>query len=118
MTEAAANLSPNREMQRMLRHRSAVMTLARMRAKKAVLLALRAQGLKPRDFSAREIGVLTDYYLNQRRTKLMAEAAGAIATWPGFAPWRLPPELEVFVKPEIEHLPKANITIAGEIVNG
>jgi hypothetical protein len=38
MTEATAILSPNRETQRMLRHRSAVMTLARMRAKKAVLL--------------------------------------------------------------------------------
>jgi hypothetical protein len=64
------------------------MTLARMRAKKAVLLALRAQGLKPQDFSAREIGVLTDYYVNQHRAKLMAEAAEAIATWPGFAQWR------------------------------
>jgi hypothetical protein len=63
MAEAAVSLSPNRETQRMLRHRSAVMTLARMRAKKAVLLALRAQGLKPQDFSAREIGVLTDYYV-------------------------------------------------------
>jgi hypothetical protein len=48
------------------------MTLARMRAKKAVLLALRAQGLKPQDFSAREIGVLTDYYVNQHRAKLIA----------------------------------------------
>jgi hypothetical protein len=64
------------------------MTLARMRAKKAVLLALRAQGLKPRDFSAREIAVLADYYLNQHRAKLMAEAAEEIATWPGFAWWR------------------------------
>jgi hypothetical protein len=34
MAEAAVSLSPNRETQRMLRHRSAVMTLARMRAKK------------------------------------------------------------------------------------
>jgi hypothetical protein len=90
MTEATANLSANRETQRMLRHRSAVMTLARMRAKKAVLLALRAQGLKPQDFSAREIGALTDYYVNQHRSRLMAEAAEAIATWPGFAQWRLP----------------------------
>lgn len=90
MTEAAVSVSLNRETQRMLRHRSAMMTLARMRAKKAVLLALRAQGLKPQDFSAREIGVLTDYYVNQHRAKLMAEAAVAIATWPGFAKWRLP----------------------------
>jgi len=87
MTEVHANLSPNRETQRILRHRSAVMTLARMRAKKAVLLALRAQELKPRDFSAREIAVLADYYLNQHRATLMAEAAEEIAAWPGW--WRV-----------------------------
>jgi len=51
MTEVHTILSPNRATQRMLRHRSAVMTLARMRAKKAVLLELRAQGLKPQHFS-------------------------------------------------------------------
>ena len=90
MTEATVILSPNRATQRMLRHRSAVITLARMRAKKAVLLELRAQGLKPQHFSSREIAVLTDYYLNQHRAQLMAEAAEAIATWPGFARWRLP----------------------------
>ena len=88
MAEAAVSLSPNRETQRMLRHRSAVMTLARMRAKKAVLLALHAQGLKPQHFSAREVGVLTDYYVNQHRARLMAEAAEEIATWPEFARWR------------------------------
>ena len=119
MAEAIAVLSPNRETQRMLRHRSAVMTLARMRAKKAVLLELRAQGLKPQHFSAREIGVLTDYYVNQHRAKLMAEAAEAIATWPGFAQWRLPPGQEVFVKStEIEQSPNADSAIAGEIANG
>jgi hypothetical protein len=85
MTEATAILSPNRETQRILRHRSAVMTLARMRAKKSVLHALRAQGFKPQHFSVREIAVLTDYYRNQHRAKLMAEAAEAISTWPGFA---------------------------------
>ena len=88
MTEVHANLSSNRETQRMLRHRSAVMTLARMRAKKAVLFALRAQELKPQHFSAREIAVLADYYLNQHRDQLVAEAAEAIATWPEFAQWR------------------------------
>ena len=88
MAEAAVDLSPNVATQRMLRHRSAVMTLARMRAKKAVLLALRAQGLRPQHFSAREIAVLTDYYVNQHRAELMSEATEAIATWPGFARWR------------------------------
>jgi len=88
MAEAAVNLSPNVATQRMLRHRSAVMTLARMRAKKSVLLALRAQGLKPQHFSAREISMLTEYYLNQHRAELMGEAAEVIATWPEFARWR------------------------------
>src|SRR5215468_5189150 len=88
MAEAAVNLSPNIATQRMLRHRSAVMTLARMRAKKSVLLALRVQELKPQHFSAREIAVLAEYYLNQHRAKLMAEAEEAIATWPGLARWR------------------------------
>jgi hypothetical protein len=85
MTEATAILESSRETQRLLRHRSAVITLARMQAKKSVLLSLRAQGLKKQYFSAREIAVLTDYYLNQHRAKLVAEAAEAIATWPGFA---------------------------------
>jgi hypothetical protein len=91
MAEAAVSLSPNRETQRMLRHRSAVMTLARMRAKKAVLLALRAQGLNPHDFSVREIAVLTG----------------------------LPPGQEVFVKStEIERSPNTNSAVQGEIANG
>jgi hypothetical protein len=88
------------------------MTLARMRAKKAVLLELRAQVLKPQHFSVREIAVLTEYYLNQHRAELIAEAAEAIATWPGFAQWRLPPgHDEVFVSTEIEHSPDANSAI-------
>jgi hypothetical protein len=84
----AADLSSNRLMQKMLRHRLAVMTLARMRAKKSVLLALRAQGLKSQHFSARDIAVLSDHYLNQHRDRLVAEAEEAIATWPDFAAWR------------------------------
>ena len=95
MAEAAVNLSPNVATQRTLRHRSAVMTLARMRAKKSVLLALRAQGLKPQHFSAREIAVLTEYYLNQHGAELMGEAAEVIATWPGLARWRCAEEAVV-----------------------
>jgi hypothetical protein len=64
------------------------MTLSRMRAKKSVLLELRAQGFKPQHFSVRESAVLADYYLNQHRARLTAEAAEAIATWPGFASFR------------------------------
>jgi len=88
MTEVSANLLANRTTQRLLRHRSAVMTLARMRAKKAVILALSAQGLKPQHFSAREIAVLAEYYLNQHRARLVAEAEEIIETWPGFASFR------------------------------
>ena len=95
MAEAAVNLSPNVATQRTLRHRSAVMTLARMRAKKSVLLALRAQGLKPQHFSAREIAVLTVYYLNQHGAELMGESAEVIATWPGLARWRCAEEAVV-----------------------
>ena len=90
MAEAAVSLSPNRATQRIIGYRSAVMTLARMHAKKAVLHELRAQGFKPQHFSVREIGVLTDYYVNQHRARLMAEGEEAIATWRGFARWRLP----------------------------
>jgi len=104
MTEVSANLLANRTTQRLLRHRSAVMTLARMRAKKSVMLELRAQGFKPLHFSPREIAVLTDYYLNQHRAKLMAEAAEIIETWPGFAQWRIPVVEKV---PETEHSPSA-----------
>ena len=71
------------------------MTLARMRAKKSVLLALRAQGLKPQHFSAREIAVLTEYYLNQHRAELIGEAADVIAMWPEFARWRSAEEVVV-----------------------
>ena len=116
MTGATAILSPNRTTQRLLRHRSAVMTLARMRAKKLVLLELRAEGLKPQHFCAREISVLTDYYVNQHRAKLMAEAEEAIATWPGFARWRCPEEV-VVKSTEIEHSPNANRAIIGQFAN-
>jgi hypothetical protein len=114
---ADLNLSPNRVQQRMLRHRAAVMTLARMRAKKAVLLALRAEGLRTQDFSAREIAVLVDYYLNQHRARLIAEAEEVIATWPEFARWRCPQEVVVKVT-EIEHSANATRANSGVIANG
>ena len=53
--------------------------------------------------------VLADFYLNQHRERLLMEATEAIATWPDFAGWRLPPGHEVFVKSaETEHLPMAS----------
>lgn len=98
MAEAARSLPPNRLAQRMIRHRSAVITLARQRAKKVVLLQLRAQGLKLAQFSAREIALLADDYLDRHRARLITEAEEIIAAWPGFARWPLPPGHEVFKK--------------------
>jgi DNA invertase Pin-like site-specific DNA recombinase len=60
------------------------------RAKKAVQANIRAKGQRLADFSAREITVLAEDYLAQHREQLRAEAEHAIATWPGFARWRLP----------------------------
>ena len=90
MAEANGSLSPNRLAQRMIRHRAAIITRARQRAKKVVLLQLRAQGLKLAQFSAKEITLLVEAELERNRARLIAEAEEAINTWPGFARWRLP----------------------------
>ena len=90
MAEANGSLSPNRLAQRMIRHRAAVITRARQRPKKVVLLQLRAQGLKLAQFSAKEITLLIEAELERNRARLIAEAEQAINTWPGFARWRLP----------------------------
>jgi hypothetical protein len=66
----------------------AVMTLAMLRAKRAVEANIRAQGLRPVDFSAREITERAEAYLAQHMEALSAEALELIATWPGFARWR------------------------------
>jgi hypothetical protein len=60
MAEAKESLSSKRALERMRRHRHAVIVLAMQRAKKSVLAQLRAQGLKPQQFSAREISLLAD----------------------------------------------------------
>jgi hypothetical protein len=100
----------------MQRHRHAVMVLAMQRARKAVQANIRAKGQRPADFSAKEITLLAEDYLAQHRARLIAEAEKDIATWPGFARWRCPPE--VFVKSiKIEHSPKANSAIAGQFAN-
>jgi hypothetical protein len=75
---------------RLAQHRSAVLTLAMQRAKKAVQASIRAKGQRIADFSAREITLLAEDYLAQHREQLRAEAEHAIATWPGFARWRVP----------------------------
>jgi hypothetical protein len=47
-------------------------------------------GLKVAHFTAKEISVLAEDYVAQHREQLRAEAEHTIATWPGFARWRLP----------------------------
>jgi hypothetical protein len=116
---ASTSLSPNRAMQRMLKHRAAIATLARQAAIKAVKHRLRADGLKLHDFSAKDIAVLADKYLAEHRARLIEDAEEVIATSPLFARWRLPPVQAVFVKStEIEHSPNPNSAVTGEIFNG
>ena len=116
---AAASLSPKRAAERMRQHRHAVMVLARQSAKKLVVAQIRAKGLRPANFTARDITELADAELERNRAQLIAEAEHTIETWPGFARWRLPPGHEVFVKStQIEHSPNADSAIAGEIANG
>ena len=88
MAEATRSLSSKRAIERIRRHRHAVIELAMQTAKKSVLAQLRAQGLKVADFSARELRVLADAEFERNRARLLAEAEVAIATWPGFAYWR------------------------------
>ena len=116
MAQATRSLSPNRALERMQRHRHAVMVLALQRAKKVVQADIRAKGQRLADFSAREITLLAEDYLAQHRDELVAEAEHAIATWPGFARWRCPPE--VFEKvTKTEHSPNANGAIVGQFAN-
>ena len=56
-----------------------------MRAKKAVVAQLRAQGLKVHHYSARDIALLTEDYMAQHRARLIEEAAQDVARWPEFA---------------------------------
>jgi hypothetical protein len=67
------------------RFRSAVMVIARMRAKKAAVAQLRAQGLKPQHYSAREIGLMADDYFDQHREPLINNAVAVCLTFPEFA---------------------------------
>ena len=90
MAKAARSLSPKQLLERMQRHRTAVATLALYRAKNAVRANIRAKGLKLAQFSAKEITILAEDYLAQHRERLRVEAEHTIATWPGFARWRLP----------------------------
>jgi hypothetical protein len=87
---ATRSLSPKQILERTQQHRQAVMVLAHRRARKAVERQLQEEGLKPRYMALREINLLAQDYLAQHGEQLRAEAEHAIATWPGFARWRLP----------------------------
>jgi hypothetical protein len=84
---ATPSLSP-KALERIRRHHHAVAVLAHRSAKKAVVAQLRAQGLKPQHYSAREIAILADDYLAQHRARLIVDAEQIIATSPYFARWR------------------------------
>ena len=87
---ATRSLSPKQILERTRQHRQAVMVLARRCARKAVERQLQEQGLKPRYMATMEINRLAQDYLAQHGKQLRAEAEHAIATWRGFARWRLP----------------------------
>ena len=87
---ATRSLSPKQIQERMQRHRAAVAVLAMQSARREVKAQIRAQGLKVAHYSAKEISILAEAQLAQHREQLRAEAEHAIATWPGFARWRLP----------------------------
>jgi len=76
--------------ERIQQHRQAVMVLARMRAKKAINAKLRAQGVRLTLVLPAVINAQARDYLAEHLDELIAEAEHAIATWPGFARWRLP----------------------------
>ena len=69
------------------------MVIARMRAKKAVVAQLRAQGLKPQHYSAREIGLMADDYFAKHAEPLIKKAAADVITFPEFA--RYSAELDI-----------------------
>jgi len=117
MAGASMSLSP-KALERIRRHHAAVITLARQSATKAIKRQLQAQGIRLHDESAKDIRIWADAWFNAHRDELIAEAEHAIATWPGFAQWRLPPEHEVFVKSnKIERSPNASSAIVGQIAN-
>src|SRR5262249_54127681 len=70
------------------RARRAVMTLAMLRAKSAVLADIRAKGLRAGEFSARQLTELAEAYFVQHMDRLVTGAAEAVATSTHFARWR------------------------------
>ena len=69
------SLSPKRQNVIALRRtQTLVMTLALQRARKVVLAQLRAQGIRPGEFSARQITELAEEYFGQHTQTLINDA--------------------------------------------
>jgi len=77
-----------RALQRLHRHRWAVITLARQSAIKAIKAQFQAQGVRLSEVPAKVIHILADAYFDVHRAQLLVEAEEMIATWSGFARWR------------------------------
>ena len=80
----------DRATQKLQQYRSAVITLAHQSARRAIKRQLQAQGVKLHDVSAKCIAIWAEAWFDAHRQELIAEAEHAIATWPGFARWRIP----------------------------
>jgi hypothetical protein len=67
------------------RFRHAVLALCRLRARQRVKDQLRAKGLKPQHYSARQIADLADEYVAGHLEELVTRATADVASWPEFA---------------------------------
>ena len=90
MAKATRILSPKRALERLRQHRACVITLARQSALKTIKHQIKALGLRPGDMSHRDLCLEAERWFDAHRAELIAEAERAIATWPGFARWRIP----------------------------
>jgi hypothetical protein len=84
---ATRSLSPKRAAERMQRFRSAVRTIALLRAKKAVQAQIRAKGERLSEYSCRDISLLAEAHLTQHLDELVARATLVVATFPEFSPF-------------------------------
>ena len=83
-------LSPKQIMERMQRHRFAVIALARYRARRTVTAELKDKGVRVTLVRPAEINALANDYLAQHGERLRAEAEQTIATSKFFKSYRKP----------------------------
>jgi hypothetical protein len=88
VAQAKPILTSNRALERMQRHRWAVIRLAHRSATNAVKRQLQAQGVRLSEVSAKEIMVRAEAFFQAHRAELIAKAEEVIATSPHFARWR------------------------------